>query len=333
LCLLTAISFGVDPRTGKYIEASRPGSKVTPLEVGFFVFLLDVDDINDAAQNFTTNVFMTMVWKDERLAIAGDSVRNIPLEKVWNPQVIIANQQGLVRTSLPKMVRVESDGTVMYRQRYVGPLSQPLKLKEFPFDKHDFGIHFISTMYTPEEVKFVATPSIRDSSVVGGAMYKEFSVADWEIVDFEVKMQPYIPVPGIEAAGFIFEFTAERYVLYYVWQVIVPLFLIVLMSWGALWIDPTNSGTQIGLATSSILTLIAYRFMLGNLIPRLPYMTRLDYFTLGSTVLVFFMLIEVVTTSFLARHGMEKSARRMDIVGRVVFPIVFIGWSMWSLAS
>lgn len=337
ICILLCMVafFGILPvksRAGD-IETDRPGDGTKPVEVGFLVFVLDIDDINGAEQNFSVNVFLRMTWKDERLAVEDMPVRTLPLAKIWNPHVIIANKQFFVRKSLPDVVRVRSDGTVTYTQRYLGPLSQRLNLSNFPFDKHVFGINFISTRYSPDEVRFTPMVSIRDSSIVGGGMSEVLSLADWKIADYLIETRPYVPMKDVMTAGFIFEFTADRYVLYYVWQVIVPLFLIVLMSWGALWIDPTSSGTQIGLATSSILTLIAYRFMLANLIPKLPYMTRLDYFTFGSTVLVFFMLIEVITTSYLARHDRQKTARRIDIFGRVIFPLVFIAWSVWSFSG
>ncbi len=136
---------------------------------------------------------------------------------------------------------------------------------------------------------------------------------------------------NLEVAGFVFEFDAKRYGRYYLWQVIVPLVFIVIMSWGAFYIDPINAGAQIGVATSSMLTLIAYRFMLGNLIPRLPYMTRLDYFTLGSTTVVFLTLLEVFITTNLALKGNEKIARKIDHCCRFAFPATFILWSTWSL--
>ena len=104
-----------------------------------------------------------------------------------------------------------------------------------------------------------------------------------------------------------------------------------MMSWGAFYIDPTHAGAQIGVATSSMLTLIAYRFMLGQLIPRLPYMTRLDHFTLGSNILVFLTLAAVIVTTNLALPQKEKIAIKIDIWCRFVFPAIFILWSVWSL--
>ena len=313
------------------LKAKRPEEWWEPTKVNFFVFVLDIDKIDGAAQSFTANVFIRLSWKDKRLAHEG-IIRTVPLTEIWNPDVLIANRGGIMQKSLPEVVKVATDGTVIYLQRYTGPLSQPLKLSEFPFDQHRFTIQFVSPNSSLQEVQFVPAPAIRDPKVIGGAMYHELSLPDWKVTEYMAKTHPYNPAGDIEVAGFAFEFTAKRYAVYYVWQVIIPLVFIVMMSWGAFYIDPTNAGAQIGVATSSMLTLIAYRFMLGNLIPRLPYMTRLDYFTLGSTVLVFLTLMEVVITTNLALKEKVKIARIIDRWCRFVFPVTFVLWSVWSLA-
>lgn len=69
--------------------------------------------------------------------------------------------------------------------------------------------------------------------------------------------------------------------------------------------------------------------MVANLLPRLPYMTRMDYFTVGSTVLVFLALLVVVLTSFLVATKRERGARVIDLVARGAFPVIFVvllGW-------
>jgi gamma-aminobutyric acid receptor subunit beta len=49
-----------------------------------------------------------------------------------------------------------------------------------------------------------------------------------------------------------------------------------------------------------MLTLIAYRFSVDAGVPRVGYMTRMDCFVLGSSVLVFLALCQVVLTARLA---------------------------------
>jgi hypothetical protein len=309
---------------------SRPGKKEGPTKVYFLVFVLDIDDINGAQQSFAANVYIHLRWHDPRLAHTGTYSRSFPLEAVWNPQVIVANQQGILRTSLPRDVKVTPEGMAHYHQRYTGALSQPLQLSKFPLDEHQFTIQFSAVGYSTEEIEFIpekVTDSdglVSGEGMVGGGIADELSLPDWKLLKYKSTVHAYRPVREIENAGFAFEFVARRHFLYYLWQVVVPLTVVVFMSWAAFWIDPSQSGTQIGVATSAVLSLIAFRFVLGDLLPRLPYMTRLDYYTLGSTLLVFFALVEVITTSYLARNKRERLARKLDRVARIAFPAVFI---------
>ncbi len=329
-CIIISVFLSAVSYSDEIELMDPPNIKGEPTEVSFFIFIIDIDDINGAEQNFIANVALRLQWRDGRLAKDTKAMRMIPLEEVWNPRILLANRQTLTRTSLPEVVEVEPDGTVNYRQRYVGPLSQPLRLSQFPFDRHDFTVQFVAVGYLSDQLKFIPGES-DDHEFVGGAISQNLSQPDWEIEKYSTNSRPYEPIPGIKLAGFDFEFTAKRHILYYVWQVIVPLVFIVVMSWGAFWIDPEHAGAQIGVATSSMLTLIAYRFMLGDLLPRLPYMTRMDFFTLAATTLVFLAFVEVVTTTILVYKKKAELARKIDICARSIFPIVYISWSTWAL--
>ena len=103
----------------------------------------------------------------------------------------------------------------------------------------------------------------------------------------------------------------------------MPLVLIVIMSWAVFWINPKEAGTQISISTASMLTLIAYRFTVDLLVPKVSYMTRLDLFILGSTFLVFFSLLQVVLTSSLMRNGKDNLSLKIDHYCRFLFPILF----------
>jgi len=152
---------------------------------------------------------------------------------------------------------------------------------------------------------------------------KGISLPDWKITGFETKELPYTVIPGYDSPGYAFEFTAERHVQYYIWKIILPLVLIVLMSWSVFLIDPTNAGTKIGVATTAMLTLIAYRFVVESQVPRVPYLTRLDIFILADTLLILSSLFMVTMTAFLVRIEKENVARKIDRIWRMTFLIIF----------
>lgn len=73
---------------------------------------------------------------------------------------------------------------------------------------------------------------------------------------------------------------------FYTWKIIVPLCLIVAMSWVPRWMDPKEIGTNLAISTTSFLTLVAYLFATTSLLPKVVYFTRIDGFILLSTFMV-----------------------------------------------
>src|SRR5205085_10621636 len=106
------------------------------------------------------------------------------------------------------------------------------------------------------------------------------TLPDWTIEKWETRPLAYALTPGLQYSGYAFEFTASRNVQHYILKVILPLVLIVIMSWAVFWIDPINASSQVSIAMTSMLTLIAYRFAIDSQLPLLPYMTRMDLFIL-----------------------------------------------------
>jgi hypothetical protein len=323
VCLFPALLHGEETSASQNFFA-RPDAKAGPTTVSVALWVIDIDSIDSAKQNFISSVFVALRWKDSRLAFHGSGLRKYRLEQIWTPRVLITNEIGLVRRTLPEEAEVSPDGTVTYRQRYVGPFSQPLKLQDFPFDTHVFRLHFVSTGYTTDEIRFVPDQSHIDRGMKYAAGFaKDLSLPDWKIIGYETKEMPYAGLPGHDDAGYALEFTAERYSQYYFWKIILPLVLILLMSWAVFLIDPVNAGTKIGVATSAMLTLIAYRFVVESQVPRVPYLTRLDIFIFADTLLVLSSLFMVTLTAFLVRIEKENLARRIDQVWRVMFLVIF----------
>ena len=264
-------------------------------------------------------------WKDARLAHTGTGIAHYALDQIWTPRVAIANETSSVVRKLPESVEVEPDGTVLYRQRYVGSFTQPLRLQSFPFDRQSFRIQLVAIRYRPNEVVFVADENwIHDGILKAAGISRSITLPDWTVERWDAKADFYTLTPGLQYSAYVFEFTASRNVQHYILKVILPLILIVMMSWSVFWTEPTNSNTQFGIAVTSMLTLIAYRFAVDTQLPRLPYMTRLDAFFLVSTLLVFLSLIEVLVTTILDNNNQVARAKKLDRYCRVIVPMIFV---------
>ena len=307
------VAFGAIP--SESAEVSRPTTG--PVKVYVTIFIIDVDEINSASQNFDANVYIQYRWRDQRLAHKGSKSIVRPLDEIWNPEIQIVNQQKLWLT-FPDIVKIAPDGEVLYHQRAWGSFSQPLKLHDFPFDQQVFYIQLAAVDYTQGEVELLL-----DTKEESG-IAQELSVADWKVLRWTGEPRPYKPTPTMNAtSGFAFSFEARREIGYFIIKVIIPLILIVAMSWVVFWIDPMESGTQISVAITTMLTLIAYRFAIDMDLPKVSYLTRMDYFILLSTILVYASLIEVIVTSTLAKGEKLSQARALDRWMCWLFPITF----------
>jgi cadmium resistance protein CadD (predicted permease) len=118
---------------------------------------------------------------------------------------------------------------------------------------------------------------------------------------------------------------------YYHINVILPLFLTICMPWIVFWIPSSQMGPRISVSITAMLTLTAYRFAIGSSLPKIAYLTRLDWFILGSSLLVFISLVEAVITSSLVERKRLDLARCINHSMRWIAPVIFLVIGFFSL--
>lgn len=307
---------------------SRPGADGPATVVRVAVFVLDVDTVNSTDQTFMANVYIEARWQDPSLAAGGGHLL-ISLDKVWHPRLQLLNQQKTWAT-LPEAVEVSAAGEVIYRQRVWGSFSQPMNLERFPFDQQTLEIQVVAAGFTPEEVQIVDLAMDRGArSGVTAAP----SLPDWQIVAFEAAPGRMTFIPGNPGmSAMLARLVVARHWGYYIFKVILPLCLIVIMSWTVFWIDPTEIGSNLSVAVTSVLTIVAYRFAIGESLPKISYTTRMDAFITIATVMVFLTVIQVVYDARVVKHDQLPKAQRIDRMSRLVFPVVFFALAVWALA-
>jgi hypothetical protein len=306
------------------IPPQRPEAEAGPTKVSYAVWIGDITQIDSVAQTFSANLILILRWRDPQLAHGEPSAKQYALDDIWHPRILVANEAGEIGRSLPEIADVAADGMVTYRQRLIGSFSQSLNLRAFPFDEDAFRVRIVVLGYRPEDILLAPDPMALAAGMREGiGMAGKLTIQDWRVSSITARAEPYQVTPGMQVAGFSFEFRAARNAHHFVIKVIIPLILIVMMSWAVFWIEPNDANTQMAVAVTAMLTLIAYRFAVDSDVPKLPYLTRLDAFILMSSVLVFLSLIEVMVTTKFATMDRIELARRIDRRCRWIFPLMF----------
>jgi len=312
--LVTAALFLAQP--GASAQHGRPTTEPTTVEIA--VVVLDLEHIDDATQGFAASVVFVARWSDPRLAHDSPDLAQREMVDIWHPRLEVVNRRQASLT-LPETVEVTPDGMVTYRQRLLGQFAQKLNLADFPLDQQTLAIQVVAVGYSQEEITFV------DHSGFPSGVVPDLTISGWNVLDSRAATCGYQPIPAVRPiAGYVLEFDTERLIGYYRAKIILPLLLIVAMSWLVFWIDPELAAPQISIAITSMLTLIAYRFMVGGMLPKISYLTRMDLFTSASTLLVFLTVVEAVFTVMLTKRGRLDRAHTIDRISRWGFPLAYV---------
>ncbi len=310
------------------LVGERPNSSGPPTEVTLGIYLFDIDNIDDANQQFSVDMFVAIRWHDPRLALPEDQrmgqTRTVAMDNIWIPRGLIANDRGL-SNQLPRSADIDHQGNVVVRQRLTGNLAVAMQLQKFPFDKQRLPITVISYQYSPDELRFSV-----NTDFAGDA--KSFSAAGWRLKLLEPEYGEFaIPALGVVRPQMTYVIEAHRDSLYYMMTMFLPMSLIVLMSWSVFWLQPDIVPARIGLSTASIFSLLALGFSIRLGLPAVSYVTRADAFVIGCTLLVFVALGTAVIGSRWASSDRMQKALRLNAVARWVYLGLFGAVAAFSL--
>jgi len=332
ICLIPQLAIGLEKcQFDASVADTRPDPPGKTTTVSLDLFLFDLSNIDTLRQEFTLDFFLAVEWTDLRLGEIlkkqGKKSCEANYNDIWRPKMFPVNSR-VISTTLPEVFYVYDDGSVRSEQRIIGTFGSHLNLKDFPLDTQMLPVEFISTKYTPEEVTVVYQ---------GGGFEKQFSLAGWNILALTAGSGKYtISFSGTKTkkhtenlAYFKFALKVQRQLDFYLWKVILPLFLMVLISWIVFWINPGEFAVQATISNGMLISIVAFLFSLQFLLPKIPYLTRMDLYVYTSLLFVFFALIETVITCTMAKNSKLAMAHKIDVAARLVFPISFIAICYW----
>ncbi|EED34463.1 conserved hypothetical protein [Luminiphilus syltensis NOR5-1B] len=306
-----------------YNASTRPDHLGAPTTVQVGIMIVDMVSISDVDQTLAVDALLATEWRDKRLeSLAGCRFSN---EEVWTPELALVNTNSLEKVNKRKLLVAEG-GTVSSLTRFSGDVLIPWHMADFPFDTAEWKLRLAGFDYGIKEIEL----EIADAWTGRGP---KLTIPDWTIGEPSAQIT-IVDVPRLGRSVPVYELTIPggRVPDYYIFKFIIPLCLIVMMSWAVFWVDPKDLAPQLGLAATTILTLVTFQFSVNAMLPRLGYFTAMDRYVFASSVLVFLALIEALISGELASNGREKLARRLDKASRYIFPTCYVITSALTLA-
>ena len=300
----------------------------SPLPVSIGLYVADFPDLDEDEKTFQLEATLSLQWRDDRLAF--DPVTEGADERIWQggyqfaevfpgwwPQLVLRNEAGQYERQSVTL-RVRPDGSVSYEERLQAVAEANLDLHAVPVDRQVYEVVFALAGFGSERVRHVPDPDRSGRSDRMTLIQWEVGELTWEALAFDA------PVAAPHEGGVsavVFRLPLERRPGYILYTVVFPLMLLVALTWSVFWMDRESLGTRMDLSFIGILTVVAFQIVVGDKLPRIPYLTLLNAFLyLSYAVLAASVVVNLRVGSLDARGELDKG-NRLDRRCRWAFPV------------
>lgn len=309
-----------------------------PIEASIGIKLQQIAGIDQKSENYEAVASTLISWNDPALAFradecqcenkiytAKDFIALATRESLYWPAFTYLNQQNN-RWIQNDYVVIDPNGDARYFERFTTTFQAPdFNFRQFPFDTQTFYIR-VDSLYSTDFVNF--TPS--DFTEVGTQLGEE----EWYVTDHEVEIITEPSSTGNETSSFIFRFFANRHLSFYIFRIIVPLILIISVTWITFFLQ--DYGKRVDATTANLLLFIAFNFTIAGELPRLGYLTFMDSLLVGAFFISVLVVIYNVYLKRQEKNERQTWAQKIDKYMLWVYPLgyaiaflIITGYFFW----
>lgn len=317
-----------------------PPTEEGPVAVKARFHLHNINQINDEDETFEFTGVLTFQWRDPRQAFDPAAVG--VMEKIyqgdyqfneitpgWFPQAVLVNESGSYEEN-GVLLRINPDGDSTLVQSISAVAKANLDMRRFPFDEHRLEIVFEVLGFDDTEVVFEAEPAGHD------ALDKAIQIPEWSITDLSsaTRQRPvsYAGTRGVSSV-FVMSVLAHRKSFFISRLVVLPLVVIVFLSFSVFWMDRSSLGDRISVSFIGILTGVAYQIVMSDILPRISYVTLMNAFLNISFLVMSATVVINLVVGALDQNGKKKAGDRLDRACRWIFPLAYLTLNALALAA
>ena len=210
-------------------------------------------------------------------------------------------------------------------------IKNKFNLRAFPFDRQKLSLELIDGRYNLDARNIIVS---QRTHIFLNKYVKKNEILGWDLIEYELNPFQYQNPFHMEkdfSDGLRLDFIIERKHGYYIFKVIVPIILILLICWGSVWIDPKEIESRLTITIVCLLSLIAYNFVIDSEMPKLEYLTVMDWIILISyfyaTIPNFLSIasFQLQKTNLPMCKRIETYSKKYGILSYIIIIFVIVG--------
>ncbi len=308
-------------------EGYRDPNDRIPVAIG--IRLISLSDIDSREETFTIEAILYVNWSDdwgdEQQAWTEESVDAKLRTLSFRPAPEFENGQGVRKRYGLSLSYDPDQKRVEYEERFSMQFANDLDFVEFPFDEQLLSVKIIVNSGREGDVdlrikEFTHGPIDMAEWYTEEGSYSstiEHNIIPYNIDDPNAAEEDRFPRAR-------FDIKIQRRSGFYLWRVLLPLILITAVSWAMFWMEPKDLSGRLGVSFTALLTVVAYNLILGDILPRIAYLTFLDALITMTYVWLGAAVLESVVVSALHRGEHERLSAIIDRFARVGFPMTYL---------
>ena len=282
-----------------------------PIDLSLHAHLIDLNSIDTKNQTVNASLKLKYSFGDVRYlfnkAYFGTDICSAPAHVLWeslpgkepiswSPKIGALNANNIINKQTD-LIHLKSSGSVAYESEILGDFRTKLNLKNFPLDVQSVPLKFGSSTFSLSKVRLIPFENNKFNS----ALNRNEDRQEWRIVDQKLSFSNEIRDGRLFSIA-TFNIDIKRSPQYYIYKVILPLFILFLVATSQFWLRWDRLDARVSIATTSLVAVIAYQFLIQGDLPKLPYLTLLDKIVFLTFIMIALSIAELVLVFSLIRQ-------------------------------
>ncbi|VDL79926.1 unnamed protein product [Nippostrongylus brasiliensis] len=297
-------------------DSSPDGTLFPRYQVNLTLSFLKLINVEEAKQEVDFLFEYQSEWIDERLKWSPSDYCGIEhiyvgQEDVWIPEITVveAHSSQDYREQFQKFVRVHHSGLMSYFVPTVTSTVCEFEVRDFPFDKQSCSIKVMAQSFSAREygVKVFHHKELVDVSNPSNSLGN----GEWQFISIDIESR--FVDNGVEQYAFelsSFVFVMKRNPSFYITMVIMPSFVINVLSILGVFLKSADSLGQLTIALTNIMSLTFVLGILAAVLPKTKGLPRIAIYVVLNLVIMVVALFVVLITPHLAKISIGGRAVR-----------------------
>ncbi|XP_035506199.2 gamma-aminobutyric acid receptor subunit pi [Scophthalmus maximus] len=238
-----------------YNRYLRPNFNEGPVEIGMSLDIASIDAISEINMDYTATIFLRQRWRDSRLVFPGNESVSLDgrlVSLLWIPDTFIPDSKRSFLHDVTvenRLIRIFSNGTVLYALRITATIACNMDLTKYPMDRQVCTLQLESWGYNLQDVVFYWT---RGNDSVKGL--NTLRLAQYSIESYYTSVSEAVYETG-QYPKLVLHFALRRNVLFFILETYVPSVLLVVLSWVSFWISQSSVPARTCIGVTTVLTM------------------------------------------------------------------------------